>query len=346
MPVSAPRRDRFWIVQLVLGAAGVVVLVLLARRVGAGDILHTLAAVRLRWLALDAILASSIFIGFAWRWRFFLRVLGEDVPFGTLLGARLAGLAVGSLTPGAKLGGEPLRAVMLTRGGATTGPAVASVVVDRGIELLANVVFGVGYCALFALRDRTSAGRVLLAILASGAALLFGAFQVTRRLRRGESMVPRPFVAALGRLGASAATLRATDEALHELLVRRRAALAIGFGAALLLNGLIFAEYAVLFTAFGASLSLPELAGSLLGVGLAHALPVPASLGALEGAQAAVMHLAGSGAQLGLIAAAVARLRDLVWTIPGVVVLLGSSVGTLRSQATSASESPPSKPAP
>lgn len=54
---------------------------------------------------------------------------------------------------------------------------------------------------------------------------------------------------------------------------------------------------------------------------LAHALPVPASLGALEGAQAVVFDLAGSSAGLMLVAVAVARLRDLVWTIPGALYL-------------------------
>ena len=63
------------------------------------------------------------------------------------------------------------------------------------------------------------------------------------------------------------------------------------------------------------------VAGALLGVGLAHALPIPASLGALEGAQAAVFELAGDGTRMAIIAATVARIRDLGWTLPGVAWL-------------------------
>jgi hypothetical protein len=91
--------------------------------------------------------------------------------------------------------------------------------------------------------------------------------------------------------------------------------------ASLGLNALILAEYAVLFVAFGARPTLPDLAGALLGVGIAHALPIPASIGALEGAQAAIFRLAGAGSATALVAATAARVRDIGWTVPGVLYL-------------------------
>src|SRR5690606_8291138 len=107
------------------------------------------------------------------------------------------------------------------------------------------------------------------------------------------------------------------DEALRHLLFARGRLVLGCLGVALVLNAVILAEYATLFAAFGARPTLPELAGAMLGVGLAHALPVPAALGTLEGAQALVFDVTGGGTSLAIVAATVARLRDLVWTVPG-----------------------------
>ena len=116
-------RRRAW--QIFLGALGVLVLYELIRRAGAANVWETLAAVRLDWLLVWLGVETMIFIGLALRWRMLLRSLRVEVPLTKLVGVRLAGLAVGTLTPGAKLGGEPLRAYLLARDGTPGGPAVA-----------------------------------------------------------------------------------------------------------------------------------------------------------------------------------------------------------------------------
>lgn len=322
------------LVQALLGLLGLAVLALLVRRAGSAAIWDVLRGVRLPILLLDLSVVAAIFAGFAYRWRFLLRRLGVDAPFGAVLGARLAGLAVGTLTPGAKLGGEPLRAYMLGRGGWPLGPVIATVVVDRGIELLANVVFAVAYCALFAFRDASAAARVLAVVAAAGAGLVVVVRYWLRRLEAGLSLVPARFRAVLERLGASERTFGETDRALHELLFAQRRSVWIAFAWALALNLAIFADYLTIFAAFGPLPPLPDLAGSMLGVGLAHALPVPASLGALEGAQAAVFELAGAETRLVIVAAAVVRLRDVIWTIPGLVVLAAQALPGWRRPRT------------
>jgi uncharacterized protein (TIRG00374 family) len=321
----------FRTVQLALAALGVLVLVALVRRAGVDNVVETLAGVSPPWLALWLLTELAIFIGFALRWRALLTSLGTQVALPRLLGFRIAGLAVGTLTPGAKLGGEPLRAYMLARERVPAGTAIASVTVDRALELVANLVFAVGYCALFALRDSTTASRMLVVIVASGIAFIAGIAWLLRRLRRGSSIVPARMHAVLDRLGASRETIQRTDDSLRELIFARPRLMAGALLASLCLNFLILAEYAVLFVAFGASPTLPDLAGALLGVGLAHALPIPASIGALEGAQAAVFELAGDGARMAIIAATVARVRDLGWTLPGVAWLAWGALRGARA---------------
>jgi uncharacterized protein (TIRG00374 family) len=330
------RRDRVRIAQLALALLGAALLVLLIRRAGLEAIRETFARVRPGFLLLDALVVTAIFLGFALRWRLLARQLGGDARLGTFFGARLAGLSVGTLTPGAKLGGEPLRAYLVTRGGVPIGIAIATVIVDRGVELLANVVFALAYCALFAFRDATTAGRVLAVVVAAGVGLVLVVRFAMKRLEAGRSLVPDRFRSVLERVGAAERALDETDRALHELLFTHRRVVFAALGWALLTNLAIFADYLTIFAAFGPLPSLPDLAGSMLGVGLAHALPVPAALGALEGTQAAVFELAGES-QMAIVAASVVRIRDIVWTVPGLVYL-----GILALRRRSGARSKPS----
>lgn len=322
---------RYRLARIVLGILGLLLLIALIRRAGGTVIWSVLASVRVPLLLLDLFIVTAIFVGFALRWRFFLRRLELDLPLAPVLAARVAGLAVGTLTPGAKLGGEPLRAFLLGRRGLPIGPVIATVVVDRGIELLANVVFAVAYCTLFAFRDATAAARILAVVIAAATGLGLVVRFGLRRLEAGLSLVPARFRVALERLGASEHSLADTHRSLHRLLFVERRAVWVGFAWALVLNAAIFVDYLTIFAAFGPLPALPDLAGSMLGVGLAHALPVPASLGALEGAQAAVFGLAGAESRQVIVAATVVRLRDLVWTVPGVLVLAAHGLVGLRS---------------
>lgn len=321
-----------------LAIAGAAAFLWLVHRAGPAAIADTLANVDPRRLALCIAIEAVIFTGYAIRWGWVLHAAGGHASFGRLLGARLAGVAAGALTPGAKVGGEPLRALLLAEVGVPAGPAIASVIVDRGLELLANVAFAGGYCALFALRDAAGARRVVPVVIASGLALTAAALVLRDRVGRGAGLVPERFLPALERLGGTKELLASTEDSLRAILFGRRRLLIGVLVTALALNALVFAEYAALLAAFDARATLPELAGVLLGVGIAHALPVPGSIGALEGAQAAFARAAGGGAALAVKAATAARLRDLLWTTPGMLWLVtgagGGSGGPRRSGTT------------
>lgn len=339
--LRSERRARLW--RGLLAFLGLVALIALIQRAGAANVWDTLTGVRPGWLVAWIGVEAVIFVGFALRWRMLLRSLGADVPLRRLVGVRVAGLAVGTLTPGAKLGGEPLRAYLIARDGVPSGPAIASVAVDRSLELVANIVFAVAYCALFAMRDAHTASRVLIVVVLSGIAFFVATGLLVRRLRRGDSIIPKRMTAVLDRLGASEDAIQRTDDALRQLLFARRRMLLGALGASLLLNAIILAEYGVLFIAFGIWPTLPDLAGALLGVGLAHALPVPASLGALEGAQAAVFGLAEDDPRLAIVAATAARVRDIGWTIPGVLYLAVDAVRRRSGDGVSSGQSPKSE---
>lgn len=72
-------------------------------------------------------------------WRLVLRRCScESVSFSTLFGAELAGHAIGYFTPSAKLGGDAIRAMMLSP--VPKNQALASVVIDKTVELIATIL--------------------------------------------------------------------------------------------------------------------------------------------------------------------------------------------------------------
>lgn len=108
-----------------------------------------------------------IFRTITWR-NVFIR-FERSVPFWHLFWARLAGHSVGYLTPSAKLGGEAVRALMVDK--VNKKKALASVIVDKTIELLATillVVIGVVLAVMkIAMPDAQKAVFISLAVVVS-----------------------------------------------------------------------------------------------------------------------------------------------------------------------------------
>lgn len=86
-----------------------------------------------RWSWLGAALACSVLanLGSAWRWRSLVRWLGHPLAMGRAQGLYFQGVALGSLLPGAVVGGDVYRTLALRRDGMPMLAASASVLLDR-----------------------------------------------------------------------------------------------------------------------------------------------------------------------------------------------------------------------
>jgi len=83
-------------------------------------------------LAAYLLLTGMVVTGCALRWRLVARAVGDDPPLGRLIAGRLAGDAIGTLVPSARLAGEPVRLAFartsapLPRAGAGVAPIACS----------------------------------------------------------------------------------------------------------------------------------------------------------------------------------------------------------------------------
>jgi uncharacterized protein (TIRG00374 family) len=285
-----------------------------------------------RLLAMVATVAAA-FAVFALRWRLVLAGLGGTPPLGTLTAYRAAGQSVSSLVPSAKLGGEPVRAWLLVRDAVPAAHAIASVAVDRTLDLGAGAAFTCAFALILFRRGVPALEGAATTVLVGALALALGIAVTVRRLRRGTGVVTAVARATgLDRLGVvrrQMDVLAAAEDDVARLMTaprRLQAAFAVGVAGHLL----VLVEYWLLLSAFGLPATPLAVVAAVFATGAAHAMPVPAGVGVLEGAQMFLFGTLGHAPAVGLAVGLAVRLRELAWVLPGILYLAGRGVTASR----------------
>ncbi|MBR9693297.1 flippase-like domain-containing protein [Candidatus Woesearchaeota archaeon] len=310
------------IVGSVLG--GLALSIILVWGVGAEEILATF--LHAKWYLILAYLTTSIAIAIAVtkKWAVALDAYGVRLPFGTLFIYRLIGFAVGYVTPTAHVGGEPVRAMLVGQDGIPYKISFSAVIVDKLIELMFNLsVFFLGALIIANSSSFPIVARVsifIISLILIIAATLF-TYQV---FKKKKIFVPLlKFLRFNKRKNWAKIKKTANDmELLIEFFYAKRKK---HFHKSILLNAilwcLMFAEYKVALLILGYDASLFGIFLFLTGVGIAYSIPIPAALGVLELGQISAGALLGLNAAIGVALAFLIRIRDLAWTIIGLVML-------------------------
>lgn len=303
---------------------GVAIILALGLRFGLDEVRAAFGALRPGYLALYWVAAVTAFVGYGSRWYLLSRAFGVTAPLLRMVMARVAGDAVGSLMPGARLAGDPVRAVLVHGEGLGGAQATAGVAVDRMVELVGNVVCATTYVAIFSLSVTGGLARGPETTLAGVLLCLMAALAVpVVMLRRGV----RPFGFLYGwgrgrdRLRGWRRLLCDTEEHLATFFQARPGWFVCGVGASVLIEAFVILEYHLLLRAFGIDLGLPTLLMVLVASGMARAVPTPAGLGALELGQVTVLALAGGQAELGFVVGLVIRFHETLWMAIGFLIL-------------------------
>jgi len=261
----------------------------------------------------------------AFRWRMVLRRLGTDLPLARLARLWLAARAVGSVVPSGTLGGEPVRAKLLTASGMPAASAAGAVALDRSLELAGNMIVGpICIGAAIALGGGSDTGMTAIALSAL-AGLVVLVFVYVRASRGRPALAPlcgRPlaFLPARWRTPLRAHAARA-DTALQETLAAHPRLVPAGVAVSLGIECLHLFELAALFAVLALSVPLPLLLLSSMGIGVAHAVPVSASLGTLEATQVGLFTVGGEPLATGLAVAVAIRLAETLAILVGLACL-------------------------
>ena len=303
----------------VLSRYGAPALVLLATRPEIGLLLAFVGA------------AAGALVLYALRWQVLLVGLGARHRLLHLAAYRAAAQSLNVLIPSGRLGGEPVRALLLVRDGAPGTSAIASVAVDRTLEMAAAAPFACGYAALLLRRGVPELAGAFVTVTLGALAVFVGLAVTVRRLRRGAGLVTA--LARATRLdrvrfvqGQMEVLGAAEDQAAR--LVAQRGRLARAFGAGVGANPVVLGEYGLLLAAFGLPAGPLAVVAAIFASGAAHSLPVPAAVGVLEGAEMWLFATLGHPPEVGLAVGLAVRLRELVWILPGVVYLVGRGLAS------------------
>jgi hypothetical protein len=270
-----------------------------------------------------AAVAAAI-VTLALRWEVLLAGLGLRPGLRRLAAYRAAGQSLSTIIPSAKLGGEPLRVWLLLRARVPAAPAIASVAVDRTLEIGAGAPFTFLFAALLLRRGVPELQGAFVTVTLGAVALGVGLGITLRRLRRGEGLVTAVarstgldrLALVRGQMGALGAA-----EAEATRLVQQPRRLGLAFAIGIAANVVVCLEYALLLAAFGLPASPLAVVAAMFAAGAAHALPVPGAVGTLEGAQLWLFSMLGHPPEVGLAVGLAVRLRELVWFLPGLVYL-------------------------
>lgn len=263
--------------------------------------------------------------------------------FRNLFAVYLAGDSINYLVPSGNLAGEPVKA-HLSGEILGLGHAVASVTVHKHAELLAQwvlLVGGVGLC----LTQFDLSAPVKLAAAAILAGLGGGLLLLTWALRKGTFA---PVLHRLARWKLLASRLKPYQPLAEEFDTRiqtfygtHRRSFAAAMGWCLVgWTGGFLETYVVLRLLSPTEGWVTAVAVEALALTLNSLLTfVPGRVGSAEGVRVGVFVLLGLPAAQGVAYGIVRRGRELVWVIPGLVVLLKRHAGRFVRAALSDSPS-------
>lgn len=308
-----------------LGLLGVLFIWFLFTKIPYSEVLLTLSKATFQIILLYVLAQLLMQLILTYRWKVILETQGIKHNFWKLNNYRIAGNSVGFLTPSASLGGEPVRAGLLSKNAKIPfEKALSSVVIDKTIELSSSAIFFViGTIILLLTFVVTPKLELILGIIS----MIFLVLVVSLNYRMfiGKNSF-HPLIKFLGLLKIKRIK-QLEDKILDfEALVlkffkkdKKHFFYVIGFS--LLAWTVMFVEYSLLGRIVGQNFELIQIFLIFSFVGAAYVLPVPMGLGALEGGQVSLFSIIQISTAAGLALALIVRLKDMILSAIGLIII-------------------------
>jgi glycosyltransferase 2 family protein len=311
------KKKIFIIATLLIGLIGLVVVLV---EVPPLQVIRTFAHAKPIYALLFLASSTMVMLAFSYRWHLILRSRGHKVPVLSLLKYRICGYGVSAMTPTAKVGGEPVRMMLLAKHGVPPLERVSSVLTDKIVEISTNVFFFlIGLTLIiikFALPVRTEV--VILVMMAGLIAIIFLFYY---HIFNGKFFFSRIF----RMLGLH----KVKKFALFEFKIKEMERIMIdyhlrnkrNFYLIILISSLgwIFTLGELYFAVriIGISqVSITQLFVILVFVGLAFLIPIPLAMGSLEALQISNFALIKLGSSASAVALSfLIRTLDLFWIV-------------------------------
>lgn len=302
---------------------GVIIVIFITHKVGIRAIIDVLINASPVFIACYLITSLLIAGMLTLKWKVVLNAHGIDIPYRRLFTYRLVGYSVSYLTPSAHVGGEPIRAYLLQREDVPVNTAFSTVIVDKTIEIITDVVFFfIG--ALFIIHAIADKETKLIILGVSLVLMLMVGLFIGGILGK-RSMFVTVFrmlrLHKVKRFRAIEQNLADIEKQIEFFYRHRKDSFLIIIVIMIMLWTLMFFEYRFALLMLGHIATPAQIFLVLTGIGLAYSLPVPAAIGTLELGQLSAAIVLGLSAATAIGLAFIVRTRDLTWTIIGLIIL-------------------------
>jgi len=318
-----------YIIVLISLIIGLIVLIIIYQQVGIKDIFNQLS--KLRWWQLFIIFFTSIIILSISisRWKFITEDLAHlKLPWVTMIKARLGELAVSYFTPIMYLGGEGLRAYILENDKKIPlNISLSSILVDRICEFIAAFIF-IFFGAIFLVIEQSFIWGTLLFILAF--IIFFLLYLIIELIGLGEGLLFIAKIFHLDKLPYQSKTIGQTTVGERLFFLGNQADAYIRqfhtkFYLAIIFSCLSFIiwfwQTKLLLNFFGLSLSWGKIFIIKIILILSGFIPIPADLGAYEGAHVLAFKIFDLPAETSIALSLVTRAFDLIWVSSGIFLV-------------------------
>lgn len=303
---------------------GIVLFTLITSRIGLGEIINSFKSFSLIKFLLYFSVSVAIIVVVVLRWSIILRSQGYRIGFFKLLVYRMAGYAISYLTPSAHVGGEFARAYLLKREGVPFSRGFSSIIIDKSLEITSDVFFAsIGAIIIILTFNVTLQLKMFLTVMLS--LLIFLVITFYYRMFYGKGFFTTIFrilkLHKIKSLMKHEKILEDVELHIKTFFNHNIKTLISAFIISCFLWALMIIEYklAILLLGYNAPLAVVFLSLSM--VGLAYIIPIPAALGVLEAGQFSIFTILGIQASIGVALGFLVRLRDLIWTFAGIIIL-------------------------
>ena len=261
------------------------------------------------------------------RWKIILKSQGIDnVGLFRLNNYRLVGQAVSFITPAAKLGGEPVRAALLSsKEGIPFNKSLSGVVIDKTLEVSTSFAFFI-IGSIIMLFSFVISPNFTYLIVGLSIVFLFFLILFNYRVMRGKHFFLTFFqLIKLSKLKSLKKFMKTVKE--FELLIIRfyhKDRKYFLYAVLISLVGwiLMFFEYDLAAKMVGHNLSILQIFLVFTFVGAAYLVPVPMALGALEAGQVSLFSMIKISTAAGLALSLIIRMKDMIFAAIGLILLV------------------------
>ena len=248
------------------------------------------------------------------RWGMTLDLIGHHVPFAKLLSIRLSEWAFGYITPFARLGGEPVMAYLFKKEcHIKYRQGIAVIILNKVLDFtsaLSLSVIGILFFVIAYSNMLPKKATFVLVLVVLFLSSLVYLFYIKIIKRKGFfSMFTKIFKKTDIHNG-----ILLVENELHELFNKKKKKITSALCISFVIAFLTLVNYKILAVFVGANLTIVQVIMVFAFLVVAFMVPIPGSLGSMEGAMALAFALMGFSAGQGIAFALILRSCELILT--------------------------------